>query len=297
MKCSVDIWNVGIKAGTLQSLDELEHIASHIEWLPVLSKYQYIADPFIVQTESEIRILVEHYDYFRKWGPKGEIHEWNPKTKCLSPIIQYSEHLSYPYVFHDNDQTWVVPEAADAHKCMAYPRTSSGKIGDPVCLFQNRDIVDPTLFIWDKRYWLLFSDKQYQPSGSTGSLFAYYADRLAGPWHPHQQNPIKTGVRGSRPAGMPFVFQNNLYRPAQNCLHDYGQSLILYKVHTLYPKTFIEEEVYEILPCSDSAYPQGLHHLHVTPNLIAIDAKYKYKDWLYPIKDGWYQCCRLFKRP
>ncbi len=47
---------------------------------------------------------------------------------------------------------------------------------------------------------------------------------LEGPWEPHRRNPVKCDVRGSRPAGTPFVHGGELYRPAQDGSKRYGKA-------------------------------------------------------------------------
>ena len=40
---------------------------------------------------------------------------------------------------------------------------------------------------------------------------------------------VKTDVRSARPAGTPFVYQGELYRPAQDCSRTYGGSIVIHR--------------------------------------------------------------------
>jgi hypothetical protein len=67
------------------------------------------------------------------------------------------------------------------------------------------------------------------------------------------------------------VFDGNLYRPAQDCTETYGGCIYLNQVAELSPRKFKEEEVAKIAPDKTGPYPDGLHTITVTHNMILVD--------------------------
>src|SRR5213596_456309 len=71
----------------------------------------------------------------------------------------------------------------------------------------------------------------HQCRGRTGQqAISLVRLRPLGPWRPHPGNPVKVDVRSSRPAGGPFLFGGNLYRPAQDCSRTYGGGITINRV-------------------------------------------------------------------
>src|SRR5439155_21984126 len=86
---------------------------------------------------------------------------------------------------------------------------------------------DPTLFRWEGRYWLAYTDVD---RGPFDNLCLSYAERLQGPWHPHANNPVKVDHGSARPGGTPFLHEGRLYRPAQDCRLTYGRAVALNRI-------------------------------------------------------------------
>ncbi|HEY8475333.1 MAG TPA: hypothetical protein VIN09_00545, partial [Chloroflexota bacterium] len=135
-------------------------------------------------------------------------------------------------------------------------------------LVEGAAVVDPTVFFFEGRWWLLGAD---QETGSNNTLYAWHADDLFGPWVPHRANPLKTDVRSSRPAGTPFLHEGHLYRPAQDCSTTYGGSVVINRVTRLTPSEFHEEPVAVLRPDPKGPYPHGLHHISFAGGVTVVD--------------------------
>ena len=130
---------------------------------------------------------------------------------------------------------------------------------------------DSTILRRDGRWWLFFTDKARDVNLN---LFAYYADDLAGPWHAHMANPVKTDICSARPAGMPFVHAGELYRPGQDCADGYGSAIAFSRVATLTPLEYREELVSTFDSTATGGKTDGTHTISFVNDMIAIDAKY-----------------------
>lgn len=130
--------------------------------------------------------------------------------------------------------------------------------------------LDPTLLHYQERWWLFYTD---WARGATNNLCIQYADRLDGEWRPHRMNPVKIDVRSSRPAGPFFWMNGELCRPAQDCVKEYGGAITINKVVELTHHCYREVEVGHLAPKRGSAFPDGLHTIGVTDELIIVDGQ------------------------
>ena len=133
--------------------------------------------------------------------------------------------------------------------------------------------VDTTVFQHNGLWWLMCTQLEHDP---TLNLFVWYAQDLFGPWKPHAGNPVKTDVRSSRPAGTPFAYNGELYRPSQDCSNSYGGRIVINRVRELTPRTFKEEVAAVVEPYADGPYPQGIHTLSAVGDMTLVDGK-RYK--------------------
>jgi len=130
--------------------------------------------------------------------------------------------------------------------------------------------VDSSVVFFHGRWWLFTSDRSKAVSWQ---LHLYYADRLEGPWIPHPLNPVKTDVRSSRSAGTPFIKDETLFRPAQDCSRGYGRQVVVNRVKTITPTDFEEITEAVIGPDRRSAFPDGIHHLAAVGALTLVDGR------------------------
>jgi hypothetical protein len=137
-------------------------------------------------------------------------------------------------------------------------------------LVDNFPATDPTVFQWNGLWWL-FCGKD-DPHYST-KLYAWYSNSITGPWLEHYSNPIKVDVSSARPAGKPFVKNNILYRPSQDCSKTYGGAIVINKIIKLTPTEFEETPTMKIKPLEKSKSQKGFHTLSYNKKHVLIDKK------------------------
>jgi hypothetical protein len=120
-------------------------------------------------------------------------------------------------------------------------------------LMDNITAVDTTVFYNNQKWWLWTSiDRGNAPMN--GDLSLFYADSFpTAAWTAHPQNPVYSNLRNSRMAGavMGGYFgdmQGKLFRPAQDCLKDYGKNTNINEIVTLTPDCYTERIVKTIRP-------------------------------------------------
>jgi hypothetical protein len=140
----------------------------------------------------------------------------------------------------------MVPESA-ANKSIELYRSSSFPFEWELEKVLMTDIraKDATIAEVNGKWWMFVSIAE---NAIPDELYLFSAPSPVGPWSPHPRNPVKSDVRGSRPAGKLFQWNGDVYRPAQDSSGRYGYAVSINKIIQLDDEHFREEEVSKILP-------------------------------------------------
>jgi hypothetical protein len=146
-------------------------------------------------------------------------------------------------------------------------------------LLDDKQIMDPTVFRHDGRWWMI-SGYAPDPSGARSTRL-HYADRISGPWTEHPSSPIiRNDLRKARPAGAMIHFQNRLFRLSQDCTTVYGESVSAHEILELTPESYREVDCQKILEPGDLLWrADGMHHA----SFVQIGED----QWITAV-DGWY---------
>jgi hypothetical protein len=263
-------WSVGLIHGSPGSfLSKNYH--PKIQWLGDRSA-EFLADPFVFRLPDSRYIMCERLDGATRTGFISCIEiEAGGKVMGERTVIRSASHLSYPYVF-EHDGTWyMVPESAQ-DRCVALYRGLElpYKWERVATLIEGVATCDNTIVRHNGLWWLFCTHKSRD---SSLNLFLYHARDLLGPWQPHVANPVKTDVRSSRPAGMPFLSNGELYRPAQDCARAYGDAITFNRVTALTEHEFSEELVSTFRRDITNRASHGAHTISYSDGMMAIDSK------------------------
>ena len=231
-------------------------------------KDKFWADPFAVKFEGKYFVFFEEYLYqddkahisvmeLTKSGPTDPV-----------PVLKRDYHLSYPFIFYWQDRYFMIPETAanktvELYACESFP----GQWKLETVLFEGVPARDATLFEVDGLWWMFVA---IADTDSSDELYLYYSSTPLGPWQPHRRNPVKSDVRNSRPAGRPFYWNGDLYRPAQDSSERYGYAMTINRIERLTPDDFVEQEVTKVLPQWRKDL-RGTHTLNICEDLTIID--------------------------
>ncbi|WP_223701139.1 glucosamine inositolphosphorylceramide transferase family protein [Sutcliffiella deserti] len=268
-----EFWNVGIVHKPIQTfLDEQHPI---IEWLVPKNKC-YFADPFGLKDEDGIHILMEEVDHK---VVKGYISGVSMKRETgkdaqywSRSVLRLESHMSYPYLLEYAGEVYCIPETSEAREVAVYKKRN-GKWMKHKTLLENFAAVDSTIIHHGAYWWLFCTKADSSPQSDNNELHIYYAKELFGDWNPHHSNPVKVDIRSSRPAGTPFIHENQIIRPAQDCSKTYGGRIVLNKVITLTIDKFEEVVVSPVEPREDSMYPDGVHTISSIGEITVLDGK------------------------
>lgn len=206
------------------------------------------ADPFLIEQDGRRWAFFEDYVYSqrRAFIACAEISADGNLVSPVPCLDNPKHHYSYPYVFRDGQNLFMIPESCDArsvdlYRCEQFPN----KWALHSTLLKGK-FVDTSVWQHDGLWWMMTTRNDPDPRAS--SLFLFYAEHLTGEWRFHPGNPISTDVRNNRGAGRIFWAGNRWIRPSQSCAPIYGYSFSLNEITSLSTTQYRERTIREFRP-------------------------------------------------
>jgi hypothetical protein len=206
---------------------------------------RFYADPCLVDRRGETYLFFEEFRFARRRGVIS-CCRLTPDGRCTAPelALERPYHLSYPFVFFDGDDAFMLAETAangtiELYRADPFP---DGWALDCVLLSDVR-AVDPTLIEHAGRYWL-FANVAARGASNDDELHVFSSGAVRGPWEPHPRNPVVSDVRRARPAGRPFLDERgSLIRPSQDCSQAYGSAVVFNRIQALTEREYDETPI------------------------------------------------------
>ncbi len=202
---------------------------------------RFYADPFAIVRNGVVHVFVEELPSETGIGiiSHFSITESGDAT-VPTPVLNIGSHLSYPFVFERDGETWMMPESSsggglDLYRCQRFPDLWTLEAR----LLDGR-YHDATLFSHEGRLWIAATTEAFQ-SSTWDALSLFQAPSLKGPWTPHKGNPVLVDSRNARPAGPLWRNGADLMRPAQDCSTGYGVGVRFRKITKLTLDEYAEE--------------------------------------------------------
>lgn len=254
-------WTIGICRSSLEELIRNKSFDPEITWLFTDQFDRYLADPFLIPSDNgSFKIMLEEFSYEADYGTLALLKiDGNYKPVSYKALLDTGSHLSYPLTYSEGGKTYMFPEAGKSGKFSCYeydPVSESVKYLTDIIELPLRDA---TILKKDNKYWIFATINQGE---ANYNLLVFYSGNLLGPYLPHQQNPIKTGLDGNRAAGHFFEIEGIIYRPTQNCKNIYGESITINKVVELNESSVIEEPYMNIIINNKNKRNAGFQTIH-----------------------------------
>jgi hypothetical protein len=268
---SSDRWNVGWRSLLGPNLIDTSGPQTGSYHLLRDDGRRYYADPAIFCHHGEYYVFLEEYPLATLKGVIA-VSKLQEDGTLTTPrvIIEEATHLSYPAVFEDNGQIYMIPESGDNGTVTLYRSVDFPTAWTPECaLIEGVAAYDATVHRNDDGYWMFLTTSRWQ-STTRDSLSIFHAENLKGPWQPHNGNPILIDSRASRPAGSMFRIGETLYRPVQDGAARYGDAVIFYRVDTLTKDKFCQTPVGRIIATEPRA-ACGVHTYNRCDHLEVVD--------------------------
>lgn len=266
-----DCWTLFIGKG-----DFLDTELSKVE--PVqLPKNEFWADPFLVKHQDNLYVFFENYEYDRALGKISCAKIVEGTVQQVKDVLTKDYHLSYPFMFKENDHHYLIPETnqnnrLEIYRCNNFPNDWELHSTS----FEGEKIVDATFYKDQGGLTWLFVNKSVDLNvGFANELFIYRIDSFETmEMVPHKQNPVLINASTARNGGGIFEKDGKIYRPSQaNIQGVYGKALNINQINTLTLEEYHEHNVKRIYPNFRKGM-KAMHHLHQIDDYFVFDASY-----------------------
>jgi len=221
-------------------------------------KAAFVADPFMIRIDD---IWYMYFEVLNATNGLGEIG-YATSTNCIDwtyqkIILRENFHLSYPMIFENNEDLYMIPETRQAGEIRLYKADAFPEKWKQQKVLVKGNYADATIFR-DKNQWWIFAVH------GTQDLHLFYSDSLLGDWVSHPANPIiKNNIKTSRPAGRIIKENGRFYRLAQDGFPLYGNKVRMFEITNLNQTSYEERELDEspILKGTRKGWNSiGMHH-------------------------------------
>lgn len=231
-------------------------------------KTKWFADPFILsEDDNTIQFLVEEYDSLVNKGRIARIavnKETDEIIDCHI-ILELPTHLSFPSIYRIGNGVYVHPENSASGKSTIYRYSIvEDKLVEPVVL-ANAPLTDAIIQQENGKY-VMYATEIPRQAGPFLEVFE--SDSILKPFT--KMNEIDFGKRTARMAGQFIDTTIGRVRPAQDCMHDYGEAVLFYQNSDLVGELRPKGWKYE-----------GLHTFNTLGNTFVIDLKKYDYAWLH----------------
>lgn len=271
-----DIWRPTIVRATLEEIIARGSIEGlECQWLPPMDPFRFLADPFGLWRDGRLHVFVEGYDYRVRVGwIEALIYDAALTLLDRAPVLIEPWHLSYPYVFEAEGETWMLPEAHKSNGLTLYRASDFPSKWEPAHRIALDHVPVDATPLWHAGMWWLFYTSATREPDKMGALHIAFAERLAGPWRPHPLNPVRLDIGSSRPGGTARAIEGKVMLPVQDCRATYGGA-----IRPLWFDRLTTDSV--AMHCGDAItapaafapFVEGLHTLSAVGDLTLIDVK------------------------
>ena len=236
-------------------------------------KGRFLADPFTISSNNRKIIFVEDYFFDDNKGRISAIDITNNKDEFLGIVLEEEFHLSFPFVFKNENKIYMVPECSNSnqirlYECIEFPLRWEFKC----TLMDNVSAVDTILIKKEDNWFMLTNICSANINRHSSELHIFYSEKLfSNEWFPIKEiNPVIIDSRQARNGGI-FFDKDNIYRVNQvQTPETYGYSLKINLIKKLDKYKYEEETIDEIKPFFKRDLA-GTHHFHSYGDISVID--------------------------
>lgn len=259
-----DRWEIGFVEGGLTAVMGEDTLRVH--WVKHPYRDRWFADPFVLEvTDSEIQVLVEEFLYETGKGRIAllVIDRMTYVLKTHSVVLELPTHISFPAIWRENGRVFIYPESWKSGALSLY------EYKDGCCDPGNRKVVCEESMA-DAIMTDRFGKRQLFSVRENDKLRVYNFNTETGRFALSHEKPF--GKATARNAGDFFEFKGEIYRPAQVCVHRYGEALEIQKV------VWDEDDNFCFIPCktlysSHKSLDVGMHTLNSYKDVVVIDVR------------------------
>lgn len=244
------------------------------EFVILKNSWRYwIADPFLYKDENQLYLFFEAFDLLKRKGVLGYRTIEKNNIGKINICYESDSHLSFPFIFDDNGERYIIPESANsgelyALKCTWFPdKWKKDKV-----LLKGNFVDTVQLKKDDKTFYI---SEQIKKSGQFDRLDLFYEND--GKICSCKKNPVKLDDSSARGAGKIFVQNSQLIRPSQDCSSSYGERLNFNRIINLncdeYSEELVDKVSYKDIKLNKPIKVDGIHTYNRLDNVEVIDLR------------------------
>lgn len=236
-------------------------------------KGRFLADPFVFEHSGSNYIFVEDFFFKENIGRISAIKVDGDKYEFLDVVLEEEFHLSFPFVFKEDDEIYMIPESHKnsdirLYRCLEFPN----KWELDQVLMSDVSAADTMLIKKQDTWFMLTNICSSGIEDHQSELHIFYSENLkSNTWEPIASgNPVIFDPLKARNGGL-FYNNENIYRVNQ--VHgqaDYGKSFSVNEIVLLSKNEYIEKEVSNI----NANFKNKIistHHFNANITLAAVD--------------------------
>ena len=263
------IWGLAIRRSNGKYLYD----GNFSEFTYIKNSFRYWrADPFLFEHKGETYIFAELFDRLKGKGKIGVAKIKNGKCGKFKICLDLPWHLSYPCVYKQNSEIYMVPECARSGKITVYKSKSFPYEWEESYVLYEGVGVDTTPVQIEGHPFGFFTTLKTKDNNKNNCL--YYIDNDS-----KQAKLLIDNDFTVRSAGHIFSEGSKTLRPSQDCENTYGGGLFFKMIESLSVDDFKEKNyrrinVSDIKTDNSSISFNGIHTYNKTNTYEIIDLSY-----------------------
>lgn len=264
------IWGLAIRRSNGKYLYD----GNFSEFTYIKNSFRYWrADPFLFEHKGETYIFAELFDRLKGKGKIGVAKIKNGKCGKFKICLDLPWHLSYPCVYKQNNEIYMVPECARSGRITVYKSKYFPYEWEEAYVLYEGAGVDTTPVQIDGYPFGFFTTLKTKYNSKNNCL--YYIDNKS-----KQAKLIVENDFTVRSAGHIFSEGSKTLRPSQDCENTYGGGLFFKMIESLSVDDFKEKNyrrinVSDIKTDNSSISFNGIHTYNKTDTYEIIDLSYE----------------------
>jgi hypothetical protein len=192
---------------------------------------RFYADPFVIARSGGVFLFVEEFPYSLGRGIISVSQLASDGTfGTPREVLREPHHLSYPQVFEQEGDVFMLPESGGANQLVLYRAEEfPHRWARDTVLLDGVDVNDATVVSREGAYYLIGTER-LGPGSASDRMVVYHSPTLRGPWTPHPLNPILIDRAGARPGGAVLKQDGRLWLKVQDGSTAYGGGLGLREI-------------------------------------------------------------------
>ena len=222
-------WKIAVRRSSEPLYEEPTQAAlREFRWLES-PRGHFWADPFLFEQAGETWLFFEDMDHAtgRAGISCGRLTADGALVE-VRPILTHRFHFSFPQVFSDDGEVYLLPEAAESGGVELYRSVSFPDQWVLECQLLNFSCVDSVVFR-TATGWGMYTSPMVV-AGHAPITWAMHAEQLRGPWRYSSHGPIASGAGTARGAGEVLQSAGRRIRPSQDCATAYGSALLFNEI-------------------------------------------------------------------